>query len=130
MAAYEGSPVDTGLNALIEASPDSEAHTSAAAEASFLLSLAALVSAPFSTMFAVSVLMALLSIVCGLVGIVRTSRPEITGGAMASFALVAAGFTLALIGLRYAGLDTAFGDVLGPSILERLNDLNSRLPSP
>jgi hypothetical protein len=37
---------------------------------------------------------------------------------------------LVLVALRYAGLDTAFGDELLPTIRGWLDDLNGRFPAP
>ncbi len=37
---------------------------------------------------------------------------------------------LLIVGLRYAGLDTAFGDGLLPTLQDWLESLNSRLPRP
>lgn len=131
MTSYGVSPEDGGsLEALFEGSPDLEAHTSAAAETGFLLGLMALVAAPFSMMYAVSVGAGVLAFLLGLVGVATTSRPNIAGRALAPLALACAGTALLLVGMRYLGVDTAFGDGLLPTIRDWLDNLNARIPEP
>lgn len=130
MGTREGSLSSSRLSELFDASPDVHSHTSFAAELGLLLGLAALVTAPFSVMFAPSLGLAVLGLVCAMVGVVTTSRREITGGALAPLGLLCSFVTVALLGLRYLGLDTAFGDRLVPDLLAALDFLNSQLPSP
>lgn len=124
------SSADSGLRRLFDSSSDLEGHTSAAAEAGFLLGVGALLTAPFSTMLAVSGALGLVGALCGFVGIATTSRPNVSGRALAPVGILFAVVALTLLGLRYLGLDTAFGDTLGPSILDQFERLNDRLPQP
>jgi hypothetical protein len=71
-----------------------------------------------------------LALVCAMVGIVTTSRRDVTGGALAPLGLLCSSVALALLGLRYLGVDTAFGDRLVPDLQAVLEFLNSRLPRP
>jgi len=131
VTSYGVSPDDGGsLEALFEGTPDLEAHTSAAAEAALLLGLLALAAAPFSMMYTVSLGAGVLAFVCGVVGIATTSRPNVAGRALDPIGLACACTALGLVGLRYLGVDTAFGDGLLPTIREWLDDLNAHLPQP
>ncbi len=130
MGTWEGSPSSSRLSELFDASPDVHSHTSLAAELGLLLSLGALVTAPFSVMFAVSLGLAVLGFVFAMVGIVTTSRRDVTGGVIAPLGLLCSSIAVALLGVRYLGLDTAFGDRLIPDLQAALEFLNSRLPSP
>jgi hypothetical protein len=129
MGTWEGSP-SSRLSELFDASPDVHSHTSLAAELGLLLGLGALVTAPFSVMLAVSLGLAVLGFVFAMVGIVTTSRRDVTGGVLAPLGLLCSFITAALLGLRYLGLDTAFGDRFIPDLQAALEFLNSRLPSP
>jgi hypothetical protein len=131
MGEEGAAPADSGgLSELLDASPDVRAHTSMAAELGLLLGLAALVTSPFSVTFAVSLGLAVLAIVFSVVGLATTSRRDITGSALAPIGLLCALVSGGLLGLRYLGLDTAFGDRVGPDLLEALEFLNSLLPRP
>lgn len=131
MAVWHRSPSeDSGLSELFDASPDVGAHTSMAAEAALLLGVASLLAAPFSVMFAVSAGLAALGLVCGMVGLATTSRRDVTGSALAPVGLVASLVTLALLGLRYLGVDTAVGDRFASDLQAALEVLNSLLPQP
>lgn len=130
MGTWERSAPSGGLSELFDASPEHPSHTSVAAELGLLLGLAALVTAPFSVMFAASLGLAVLGLVSAMVGIVTTSRRDITGGALAPLGLLCSFVALALLGSRYLGVDTAFGDRLVPDLQEALEFLNSRLPRP
>jgi hypothetical protein len=121
---------DSGLSELLDASPDVRAHTSMAAELGLLFGLGALITSPFSVTFAVSLGLAVLAVVFSVVGLATTSRRDITGSALAPIGLLCAFVTLGLLGLRYLGIDTAFGDRLGPDLLAALEFLNSLLPRP
>jgi hypothetical protein len=131
VTSYGASPEEDGsLQALFNASPDLEVHTSAAAETAFLLGLVALFAAPFSIMYTVSLGAGVLGVLCALIGVATTSRPNVAGGALAPFGLAFACTALLLVGLRYVGLDTAFGDGLAPTIRGWLENVNARLPGP
>ncbi|HEU4513047.1 MAG TPA: hypothetical protein VFR87_08075 [Nocardioidaceae bacterium] len=131
MAVWHRSPSEnSGLSELFDVSPDVGAHTSMAAEAALLLGVASLLAAPFSVMFAVSAGLAALGLVCGMVGLVTTSRRDVTGSALAPVGLVASLVTLALLGLRYLGVDTAVGDRFASDLQAALEVLNSLLPQP
>lgn len=126
MATYGASQDNDGIHALIESSPDPEVHTSAAAEAGFLLGLAAVLSAPFSVMHSVTLGLGLVSVVLALVGLVTTSQLNVAGKALVPLALVFALPALFLVALRYLGADTAFGDGLLPTLDGWLETLNAR----
>lgn len=131
MAVRPRSPSeDSGLSELFDASPDVGAHTSMAAEAALLLGVSSLLAAPFSVMFAVSLGLAVLGVVCGMVGLATTGRRGVTGSALAPVGLVAALVSLALLGLRYLGVDTAVGDRFASDLQAALETLNSLLPQP
>jgi hypothetical protein len=130
MATYGAAPEDGGLSELFEASPDREVHTSAAAETAFVIGLVALLSAPFSMMHAVTFATSVAGLVCGVAGLATTSRPNVAGRALAPAGLLMAFAALALVGLRYLGVDTAFGDGLVPTLREGLEWFNSWLPLP
>ena len=130
MSAHSMPTEDDGLSGLFEASPDRPIHTSAAAELAFVLGLVSLVAAPFSLMHAASLGMAVIGAVLGVVGVATTSRPDVAGRVLAPLGLFLCLTALTVVGLRYAGLDTAFGDALVPTILSWLEDLNASLPTP
>ncbi|MBO0812673.1 MAG: hypothetical protein J2P23_11605 [Microlunatus sp.] len=131
MAATHGAaPDDGGIQALFDESPEVDVHTSAIAELGFLLGLLALAAAPFAVMHVLAMGTAALSVLCALVGIITTSRRNIAGRALVPLGLALALTALVLIGLRYLGLDTAFGDRLLPTFSGWLKDLNARFPGP
>lgn len=130
MGTREVSASSSRLSELFDASPDLRSHTSVAAELGLLLGLAALVTAPFSVMLAASLGLAVLSFFFAMAGIVTTSRRDVTGGVLAPLGLLCSFVAAALLGLRYLGLDTAFGDRLIPDLQAALEFLNSLLPSP
>ncbi len=121
---------EVGLGALMATSPESRVHVSVAAEAAFLVGVAALLTAPFSALFAVTVLLAVVAGCFGVVGMITTREPEVAGGALSPLGLFGGLVALLLVGLRYFGVDTAFGDEVAPWVWERLQDWNSRLPHP
>jgi hypothetical protein len=106
---------DGDLGVLFDRSPEDRAHTAPAAEVSFVLGLVALAIAPFTLTFGLCVMLAGLCVVTSVVGL-----------AQASLSLGA----LALVGLRYLDVDTAFGDSLVPHIHSMLQSLNDLVPSP
>src|SRR5437764_15069714 len=118
------------LGPLFDSSPARTVQTSAAATVGFVLGLLGVLAVPFSLGLAISAGMATVALVSSIIGLARASRPAVAGGLLASVGLVLALATLALVGLRYAGLDTAFGDGLVPSLREVLDDLNGLLPRP
>lgn len=131
MAVWHRTPFEnSGLAELFDASPDVGAHTSIAAEAALLLGVASLLAAPFSVTFAVSLGLAGLGLVCGMVGLATTSRRGVTGSALAPMGLVTSLVALALLGLRYLGVDTAVGDRFASDLQAALELLNSLLPQP
>jgi hypothetical protein len=130
VASYGASPEGSGLEALFDRSPAPDAHTSVAAECSFLVGLIALGAAPFSVMHAASLVLSVLGMFFGLVGVAAASRPDRTGGVLAPLGMLFSFAVLVLVGLRYLGIDTAFGDGLVPTLRDWLDDLNGYLPKP
>jgi hypothetical protein len=118
------------LSELFDASPEFEAHTSMSAELALLLGLAALLASPFSVTFALSAGLAALAFCSALVGLATTSRRDRTGGLLAPLGLLFSLVAFTVLGLRYLGVDTAFGDALMPRLLAGLEYLNSLLPIP
>ena len=130
MATFGATPEDGGLQALLEASPDRGVHTSAAAEIAFVLGLAALVATGFSVAYALSLVTGVLGVVFGVVGLATTSRPNVAGRALAPLGLCFGCAALVMVGLRYLGVDTAFGDDLVPTLQGWMESLNSHIPGP
>lgn len=131
MATHAAAPQgDGGIDALLDASPDLGVHTSAAAELGFLLGLAALLAAPFSIMHGLALGFGAVGGLCAFVGVVATSRANVAGRALAPWGLLLALGALAVVGLRYLGVETAFGDDLLPTIGDGLDWINERLPRP
>lgn len=130
MATHGAVPDDGPLSALFDSSPDREVHTSAAAELGLLLGLLSVLAAPFSIMHVLSLGSAAVGGLLALAGVVRTSRPDVAGRALAPLGLALCFVTAVLVGLRYLGLDTAFGDRLVPTIAEWLDNLNAHFPQP
>jgi hypothetical protein len=95
-----------------------------------LLGMIALGAAPFSVMHAMSLGVSVLGVFFGLVGMAAASRRNVTGGVLAPLGMLFCFAVLILVGLRYLGLDTAFGDGLVPTLREWLDDLNGYLPKP
>lgn len=127
---YDAAPHDGGLPELFDSSPDVPVHTSAAAETGFLLGLAALLAAPFAVMHGLVLGVGAVAAFLALVGLGATSRPNVSGRALAPFGLLFALAALVLVGLRYLGVDTTFGDPFVPTIGGWLEDLNSLFPRP
>ena len=65
-----------------------------------------------------------------ILGMARASRPGTSGGVLAAVGLVSSLAAAALIGLRYLGIDTAFGDATVPTLADWLRSLNDLLPPP
>jgi hypothetical protein len=121
------SPHGTPLQALFDASPAVEVHTSAAAVTAFVCGVGALLTAPFTITFALALALAVLGCGTSLAGVVATSRPRVAGRALAPAGLFLSVVALALLGLRYASLDTAFGDHWLPVLTHLLERLNTDL---
>lgn len=115
---------------LFDASPDRRPHTSAAAELGLLLGLFSFLSSPFSVMHALTLGAAGLAFAMAFVGLASTSRPDVAGSALVPLGLALSFTALVLVGLRYLGLDTAFGDDLVPTLRQWLAALNSWIPQP
>ena len=130
MATFGATPEDGGLQGLLAASPDRGVHTSAAAEIGFVLGLVALAAALFSGTYALSLAAGTLGFVFGIVGLASTSRPDVAGQALAPLGLLLGCVAMVLVGLRYLGVDTAFGDDLVPTLEGWMESLNSRVPRP
>jgi hypothetical protein len=118
------------LGSMFESSPARDVQTSAAAETAFVLGLSAVLAAPFELTTGLAVGLAGLALVLSVVGLARASRPRFTGGLLASIGLVLGLATLALVGLRYAGVDTTFGEALLPTLRDGLESLKDLLPTP
>jgi hypothetical protein len=121
-------PDRDALDALFESSPALGVHTSAAAVTAFSVGLAGAVAAPFSLMLATCLGLGALGVVTSIVGLARASRPTVAGGLLAAIGLVLSLATLAAVGLRYAGIDTAVGDDLLPTLGDWLRTLNNQVP--
>ena len=103
--------------------------TSAAAVTAFVLGLLAVLAAPFS--------LAMASVRSGHRCPGELDRRDgpcqptgRVGGLLASLGMVLAVTTLFSVGLRYVGVDTAFGDALAPTLADWLAALNALLPAP
>ena len=122
--------VDGNLGALFDRSPADPAHTAPAAEISFVLGLVAVALAPFSLTFGLCVMLAGLCVITSVVGLAQASRPGAAGSSLAAAGLVLSLAALALVGLRFAGVDTTFGDSLVPHLQSGLQSLNDLVPAP
>jgi hypothetical protein len=130
---YSTSEIETdenALGALFESSPARIVQTSAAAEIAFLAGTVAVLSAPFSLMLGACVALSLVGLVSSVIGLARASRPNMAGGLLASIGLVLCLATLAIVALRYAGIDTAVGDAALPTFTDWLTGLNALVPAP
>lgn len=116
---------DDALAALFDSSPAGDVHTSAAAEIAFLSGLVAILAAPFELTAAAGLVLAALGLVTSIVGMARASRPTTAGGLLAAVGLVLSLVTLVLVGVRYLGIDTTFGDGALPTLADWLRDLSS-----
>lgn len=130
MATFGATPEDSGLQGLMAASPDRGVHTSATAEIAFVLGLVALAAAPFQMTHALSLATGILGFVFGFVGFASSSRPDVAGQALAPLGILFSCVAIVVVGLRYLGVDTAFGDDLVPTLQGWMESLNSRLPQP
>lgn len=130
MATFGAAPGDGNFQRLFDRARVVETHTSAAAELGFLLGLFAIGAAPFAVMHVVALGLAALGAILAVVGVMATSRPNVSGRMLAPLGLVLALAAAALVGMRYLGVDTAFGDRMMPTITDWLENLNSRFPKP
>ena len=121
---------DASSGTLFDSSPARSVQTSAAAVIAFACGLLGVLAVPFSLAMALCAGLAAVALVASIVGMARASRPDVAGGLLASVGLVLALATLALVGLRYLGLDTAFGDGFVPTLPDWLDWLNRLLPTP
>jgi hypothetical protein len=121
---------DDALGALFDSSPARTVKTSAAAETAFVVGVLALLLSPFSLMAALCLGLAALGLVTSIFGMARASRPTTSGGVLAAVGLVTSIAAAAVIGLRYLGIDTAFGDAAVPTLADWLRSLNDLLPPP
>ena len=119
-----------GLGALFEAPPVVEARTSTGACTSFVCGLGALLAAPFSLTSSVALLLGGIACIAAVVGLSATRMPQVAGRALAPAGLFFGMVALALLGPRYAGVDTAIGDALAPALADLLQQLNDRLGPP
>jgi hypothetical protein len=129
-SAVDSEPEQGALGALFDSSPALPAHVSAAAEVAFVAGLLAAMTVPFSLTMALCLGLAAVGLVTSVVGMARSSRPGVAGGLLASVGLVLSLATVALVGLRYAGIDTTVGDDALPTIADWLTTLNDLVPSP
>ena len=102
--------------------------TSAAAETAFVVGVFALLLSPFSLMAALCLGLAAVGLVASVLGMARASRPGRPAVLLAAVGLVSSLAAAALIGLRYLGIDTAFGDATVPTLADWLRSLNDLLP--
>lgn len=130
MATYDTSPEDGGLQAIFESSPAVRVHTSAAALTAFLLGLVAMCAAPFALTHGLAVGAGALGILFAVAGVASASRPDVAGGVLAGVGVVFSSVALMLVGMRYLGLQTSFGDDWVSTIRQWLDDLNGLLPRP
>ena len=91
-------------------------RTSAAAVLAFVAGAAAVLLSPFSLQLGPAVVLAAVALVASVVGLAKASRRGTSGTVLASLGMVAALATAAVVGLRYAGLDTAVADGVGPAL--------------
>jgi hypothetical protein len=122
--------VDSDLGELFARSPADPAHTAAAAEMSFVLGLVAVLTVPFTLTYGLSVMVAGLCVVISVVGLAQASRTAAAGSTLATLGLVMSIAVLALVALRFAGVDTAFGDSWVPHLRSGLQALSDLVPTP
>jgi hypothetical protein len=131
MAAFGGtSGDDVDLQALLDGSAVPHAHVSVAAETALICGLGAVLAAPFSILFGVAMVLGSVAVVSGMVGWVTTHDPDLAGSALTAFGICFGALAIALVGVRYLGLDSAFGDAIVPWIANQLHRWNTLLPQP
>ena len=122
--------VDGDLGALFDRSPADPAHTAPAAEVSFVLGLVAVAIAPFTLTYGLCVMLAGLCVVSSVIGLAQASRPTAAGSTLAATGLVLSLAALTVVGLRFLGVDTSFGDALVPHLRSALQSLSDLVPTP
>ena len=120
---------ETDLGELFDRSPAVPAHTAGAAALSLVLGLGAILTAPFSLTYGLCVILAALCVVSSVVGLAQASRAGVAGGSLAAAGLVLSLAAGALVGLRFAGVDTTVDSVL-PALRDALRALNDLVPQP
>ena len=103
---------------------------SVAAELAVVCGLGAVLTATFSILFGVTLALGAISLVAGLTGLISTHRPDVAGSALNVLGLFLGLLALAVIGLRYLGIDTAVGDSVLPWLADHLHHWNTKLPQP
>ena len=121
---------DVGLQALMDSSPAPRARMSVAAEMALVCGLGAMLTATFSILFGVTLALGALAVLSSLVGLISTHRPDVAGSALNVLGLALGLLALALVGLRYLGIDTAVGDPILPWLADQLHHWNAKLPQP
>ncbi len=121
---------DAALGALFVSSPARRVRTSAASETAFVAALVAIVTVPFSATLGLATILAAVALLTSILGLARSSRPAVAGSLLAAVGLVLALTTLAIVGLRYLGIDIAIADPLAGSLPDWLATLNALLPTP
>jgi hypothetical protein len=122
--------VDGDLGALFDRSPADPAHTAPAAEVSFVLGLVAVAISPFTLTYGLCVMLAGLCVVSSVIGLAQASRPTAAGSTLAATGLVLSLAALTVVGLRFLGVDTSFGDALVPHLRSVLQSLSDLVPTP
>ena len=130
MATYGHSPSDVGLQELLEESPAPRARMSVAAETALMCGLGAVLTATFSILFGVSLVFGALAVLAGLIGLVSTHRADVAGSGLNVLGLLLGLLAVAVVGVRYLGIDTAVGDPLIPWLTDQLHHWNTKLPQP
>jgi hypothetical protein len=118
------------LGELFKRSPVDPAHTAPAAEIAFVLGLVALGTAPFTLTYGLCAMVAGLCVVTSVVGLAQASRNGAAGTVLAATGLVLSLAALTMLGLRFSGLDTAFGDPWLPHLHAGLQRLTDLVPTP
>lgn len=125
-----GDTLGGSLDGLFEASPETSSRTSAAAVLAFVAGAAALLLSPFSAQLGLALVLAAVALVVSVVGLAKASRPGTAGTVLAALGMVAALATAAVVGLRYAGIDTAVADGLVPALRDATAALTGLFPQP
>lgn len=131
MAVQAGATPDRpGLEALFDTSPAVEARTSAWAVTAFMAGVGSLLAAPFSLTFSLAALLVVVAFCSALAAVVATSRPGVGGTALAPLGMLLGLVTAVFLGVRFAHLDTAFGDHYLPVLVHLLERFNTDLRAP
>jgi len=103
---------------------------SVAAETALVCGLGAMLTATFSILFGVSLAFGALAFLAGLIGLITTHRPDVAGSALNVLGICLGLLALAIVGVRYLGIDTTIGDPLLPWLTDQLHHWNTKLPQP